>query len=198
MFMSNRVGLASIALVLSACRAPAHSGSSPSPRCPTKDAVDTTVTGVPLTQYCDAAARARLARLVRALPADTAAARLADMVTYTEYPDEHILDAALTVASNAAATRSARVAALQIVAKQVHGSSAEITAVDAANHPVAVKAYAENIARCRMIRLSRDFDATPSPPPSALDLVRQRLAITASAKEHDPVIRTLAGCIIGG
>ncbi|HEY4302866.1 MAG TPA: hypothetical protein VGM82_00255 [Gemmatimonadaceae bacterium] len=153
---------------------------------------------MPRALNCNAEGRGRLAELVRALPSDTTPARLADMVTSTEYPDQRILDAALAVASDAAATRAARIAALQIVVKQVYGFSSEITGFSATGNVVQMKPYADAFDRCSIIGLN-DLTAyrPPDPPVSALTLARSRLALTATASEHDPAVRVVARCVIG-
>src|SRR3954465_4186263 len=104
MVISKCIRVAVLVVGMPACRTSGRSQLSPTPNCPANGAADTTATGIPRTQYCGPSARAELARLVRAMPADTARDRLRDIVSYTVYPDAHILDAALTVASSAATT----------------------------------------------------------------------------------------------
>ena len=165
--------------------------------CPPGIIGDTTPTGVPRTQLCGERARRGLAQLIREMPRDTSIARLTDLIRQTQYPDEHLLDAALEVAVRRDVTRAARITALMIVTQQAYGWTAGPVVVNSAGGREGITPYSTGLHRCSLASVPvLSMYPMPDPPLAALERMRTALAPIATAADDDPIIRDLARCIL--
>jgi hypothetical protein len=121
------------------------------------------------------------------------------LIASTEYPDQHLLDAALEIAARRTATRAARSAALMIVAQQVYGWTTTPVVVNSAGGREGVTPYATDVQRCSLASVPiLSTNPMPKPPAGALDRARAALAPAVNAMDEDPVVRGLARCVLGG